>query len=101
MSLNISRIGEPVLKRGQDDSSADLQNQYEIRTTLLPAWPRGTNWRGYFNKQLPGGRFLAQHDGVDKIVAECWPLDEPQLTEVVDAAIGHANKEEGTITYEA
>jgi hypothetical protein len=44
------------------------------------------------------GRFVAQHDGI-KIVAECWPDDEPDLIEVVDAAIEYANEKEGTISY--
>jgi hypothetical protein len=47
---------------------------------------------------LTGGKFLAYHDGT-KIVAECWPDDEPNLTEVVDAAIEYANEKEGTISY--
>jgi len=99
MNLNISRNGEPVLKRGPDVGSVKRQNQYEIHTTPLPAGPRGTNWRGFFGKQLSGGRFLAEHDGISRIVAECWPDDEPDLTEVVDAAIKKANEEEGTISY--
>jgi hypothetical protein len=48
-----------------------------------------------------GGRFLAEHDGINKIVAECWPDDEPHLTEVVDAAIEQANEKEETIPYES
>ena len=95
MNLNILRIGDPVLKRGPAVGSAKQQNQYEIHTTPLPAGPRGKNWVMCFGKQLPGGRFLAQHNGTNKIVAECWPDDEPELTEAVDAAIERANEEEG------
>jgi hypothetical protein len=98
LNLSISRDGEPVLKRGPAVGSVNRQNQYEIRTTPLPAGPRGANWCGYFNSQLKGGQFLAQHDGT-KIVAECWPDDEPSLTAVVDAAIEYANEKEGTISY--
>lgn len=98
-SLNISRVGEPILTRGPSVGSAQQQNQYEIHTTPLPAGPRGANWRGYFNDQLKGGVFLAEHDGISRIVAECWPDDEPGLTEVVDAAIEKANEEEGTLSY--
>jgi hypothetical protein len=57
MNLNISRNGELVLKRGPDVGSAKRQNQYEIKTTPLPAGPRGANWRRYFGKQLPGRPF--------------------------------------------
>lgn len=98
-NLNISRIGEPVLTRGPDVGSAERQNQYEIHTTPLPDGPRRDNWAISFGKHLPGGRFLAQHDGISKIVAECWPDDEPDLTKEVDAAIEKANEEEGTISY--
>lgn len=55
MNLNVSRDGEPVLKRGPAVGSVKRQNQYEIRTTPLPAGPRGVNWCGYFNSQLNGG----------------------------------------------
>jgi|SRR5271155_3683423 len=99
MNLNISRVGEPVLKRGPASGSAQQQNRYEIHTTPLPAGPRGANWRGYFNDQLKGGVFLAEHDGVSKIIAECWPDDAPRLTEVVDAAIGYANEKVGTSSH--
>ena len=99
LNLNISRVGEPRLVSGPDVGSVEVQNVYEIDTTRLPGYPRGENWRGYFNKQLTGGQFLAYHDGT-KIVAHCWPDDKPQLTEVLDTAIEAANEGEGTIQYE-
>jgi hypothetical protein len=74
---------------------------YEIDATPLPTGPRGFNWVMCFGKHLNGGRFLARHNGVNKIVAECWPDDAPHLTEEVDAAIDKANEQEGTISYEA
>lgn len=91
MGDTVSRVGEPVLKRGPSGSSLKQQNQYEIRTTPLPPGPKSANWLGCFNSRLTGGQFLAIHDG-SKIVAECWPDDEPNLTAVVDAAIEYANE---------
>lgn len=92
MGISVSRDGEPVLKRGPSGSSLDQQNQYEIRTTPLPPDPQRTNWRLCFNERLRGGQFLAIHDGISTIVAECYPADEPNLAAVVDAAIEYANK---------
>jgi len=40
---------------------------------------------------LTGRQFVAIHDR-SKIVAECWPADEPSLTGAVDAAIEYANE---------
>ena len=91
VSGTVSRVGDPRLVRGPSVGSVKQQNQYEIRTTPLPSGPKGTNWRGYFNSQLTGGQFLAQHNGT-KIVAECWPVDEPNLA----AAIDYANEKTGT-----
>lgn len=99
-NLSISRVGEPTVVRGPSTGSAQQQNRYEIRTTPLPAGPRGYNWAMHFGKQHRGGRFLLEHSHVNKIIAECSPDDEPQLIEVVDAAIKKANEEEGKIEYE-
>jgi hypothetical protein len=100
-NLNISRDGEPVLKRGPGGGSLTQQNRYEIRTTpALPANPRGYNWAMFFGKHHKGGRFLLEHNHVDKITAECSPDDEPHLIEVVDATIEKANDEEAKIQYE-
>jgi hypothetical protein len=106
MNLGISRVGEPKpLPRSSaifGSVLAQARNVYEIETTPLPEWPRGANWRQHFKKQFSGGdRFLAEHDGVDKIEAACWPHDEPYLIKAVDAAIDKANEEEGTIEYRA
>lgn len=104
MNLGISRVGEPKpLPRSSaffGSVLAQVRNVYEIETTALPAWPRGANWRQQFKKQFSGGdRFRAEHDGVNKIEAACWPDDEPHLIEAVDAAIEKANEEEGTVEY--
>ncbi|OBK69332.1 hypothetical protein [Mycobacterium sp. 1165178.9] len=104
MNLGISRVGEPKLVSRSSalfgSVLAQARNVYEIETTPLPAWPRGANWRQQFKKQFSGGdRFRAEHDGVDRIEAACWPDDEPQLIEAVDAAIDKANEEEGTVEY--
>jgi hypothetical protein len=103
MNLDISRIGEPKLLPGSSAYASVLvqvRNVYEMETTPLPAWPRGANWRQHFKKQFSGGnRFQAEHDGVNKIEAACWPDDEPHLFEAVDAAIEKANEEEGTVEY--
>lgn len=104
MNLGIARIGEPKPLPGSSaffgSVSAQAWNVYEMETTPLPAWPRGANWRQHFKKQFSGAdRFRAEHDGVDRIEAACWPDDEPHLLEAVDAAIEKANEEEGTVEY--
>ena len=55
MNSNVSRDGDPLLKRGPQVGSAQLQNQYEIRTTPLPTGPKGADWLGCFNSRLRGG----------------------------------------------
>jgi hypothetical protein len=102
MSLNIERVGEPRLLPGSSayaSPSVQVQNEYEIDTTPLLGWPTGVNWQRYFNSQLRGDPFRAEHDGVNKITASCFPGDEPQLIEEVDAAIEKTNEHEGTIPY--
>ncbi|BBZ37266.1 hypothetical protein [Mycobacterium conspicuum] len=88
----ISREGEPVLIRGPVLGSVKLQYAYEVRTTPLTIDARGRDWFGYFNSQLKGPHLSAQHDGMKTITVECWPDDEPQWIEKVDAAIQYANE---------
>jgi hypothetical protein len=89
----VSRDGEPVLIRGPRRDSVQMQNQYEIRTTPLPAGARGADWRGYFSSRFTGpGRFHGWHDGNNKITIECWPDDYSEMIEKVDSAIQYANE---------
>ncbi|GBE65990.1 hypothetical protein MFM001_24520 [Mycobacterium sp. MFM001] len=87
----VSRDGEPELVRGPQPGSAKRPNEYQIRTTPVPAGAHGADWLGLFNSQLAGPPFTAYHDG-NKIIVECRPDDEPTLVETVDAAIEHANE---------
>lgn len=58
MGDTVSRVGEPVLKRGPSGSSLKQQNQYEIRTTPLPLAPRaptgvGASTRAVDRRAIP------------------------------------------------
>jgi hypothetical protein len=75
MSGAVARDGEPVLTRGPSRGSVKQPNEYKIHTTPVPDEAHGVDWLGFFNSQL-----------------ECWPEDEPQLIEKVDAAIESANQ---------
>jgi hypothetical protein len=89
---DVSRLGEPKLIRGPHLGSLQRPNEYEIRTTPLPAGALGVDWRGYFNSQFTGPRrFRGLHDG-NKITMECSADDAPQLIEAVDSAIEYANE---------
>ena len=61
MNLNIRRVGEPKLLVGSsayESASVQVQKEYEIETTPLPAWPRGANWQRCFNgRRLSAGSF--------------------------------------------
>jgi hypothetical protein len=87
----VSRDGKPELIHGQYPGSGKQPNEYTIRTTPVPAGPHGYNWCLYFASQLTGPPFTATHDG-DKITVYCWPDDEPNLPQAVDAAIEYANE---------
>ena len=88
---NVSRDGEPELIRGSQPGSLQRPNEYEIRTTPIPAGPLGVDWLGYFNSQLTGQRPVrGLHDG-SKIIVECSPEDETGLIEAIDSAIEYAN----------
>jgi hypothetical protein len=87
----VSRVGEPELKRGPLEGSLQRPNEYWIRTTRLPGGAHGANWLGYFNSQVSRPPFCGHHDG-NKIIIECWPDDDPQLTEKIDSAIEYANE---------
>ena len=89
----VSRDGEPELVRGPQSGSMKLQNQYRIRTTPAPDVAAGVDWLGFFNSRLSHStRFSGYHDG-SMVIVECWPDDEPGLTETVDAAIEYANEQ--------
>jgi hypothetical protein len=90
---DVSRDGEPRLIRGPHLGSLQRPNEYEIRTTPIPAGAHGANWLGYFNSRFTGPRpFRGLHDG-NKITIECSPDDAPQLIETIDEAIEHANEQ--------
>lgn len=102
MNLNIVRVGEPKLlpgSRAYASESMPVQNAYEIETTPLPGWPRGDNWCKYFNAQLSGDPFLAQHNGNDKITVSRHPDKYPDWLGRVDAEIMKTNEHEETIPY--
>lgn len=103
MNLNILRVGEPKLRPGSgayQSPSLKVQKEYEIETTKLPEWPRGENWLKYFNAQLCGDPFRAEHDGIDKITVWCHPDEHPDWLERVDAEIMKANEHDETIPYD-
>ncbi|MGO9927024.1 MAG: hypothetical protein ACLPLP_13115 [Mycobacterium sp.] len=90
---DVSRDGEPELKRGPAGGSIQQQNQYEIRTTPVPAGARGYDWAQFFNSRFTGQRpITGYHDGRDKATIYCWPDDESKLVGTVDAAIKYANE---------
>jgi hypothetical protein len=75
-----------------------VDSEYEIETTPLPGWPRGDRWRSYFNDQLSGDPFRAEHDGTNKIAVSCNPAKYPDWLRRVDAEIKKTNEIEGTIS---
>jgi hypothetical protein len=91
MSKPVSRIGEPQLKRGPGPGPGQRPNKYWIRTTPIPAGARRYDWLQLFNSQVLLPPFSGYHDG-NKINVECWPDDEPRLTEAIDSAIEYANE---------
>ena len=91
MTVAVARDGEPVLTRGPSPGSVKQPNEYKIHTTPVPGEAHGVDWLGFFNSQLSGPPFSGYHTGTE-IIVECWPQDEPQLIEKVDAAIDSANQ---------
>jgi hypothetical protein len=51
------------------------------------------DWKSCFNSRLNGPDLSAKHDGMTTITVECWPDDDPQWLEKVDAAIEYTNGE--------
>ncbi len=80
MTGAVERDGEPVLTRGPSRGSVKQPNE-----------AHGVDWLGFFNSQLSQPPFSGHHNG-SEIVVECWPEDEPQLIDKVDAAIDSANQ---------
>jgi hypothetical protein len=104
MSLKIERVGKPMLLPGDaaySSPSMQVETVYAIATTQLPGWPRGENWQKHFNNNSPFPEGLtAVHDGVNTITVRCDPGKCPDnWLDLVDAAIGQANDNDGTIRY--
>jgi hypothetical protein len=87
----VKRDGEPVFVRGPVGRSVTMPNEYELRTTPLPAGAHGVDWRLLFNDQLQSPPITAYHEG-NKITVACHPDHEPEWLEKVDAAIKYANE---------
>ena len=91
-SATVLRDGEPKLTLSRPPGSLELPNKYQIRTTPLPGGAQGVDRVGFFNSQLGRPPIFGYHDGT-KIIVECHPDDEPNLTEKVDSAIEYANEQ--------
>jgi hypothetical protein len=89
---DIKRDGEPELVDSGDHGSTQFQHEYHIRTTPIPAGPKGDNWVQLFTSQFTGDRTMSgYHDRQTIAIVYCPPDDEPKLAETVDAAIAYAN----------